>query len=313
VEDVVTIGPATTFVGNVLAQNDVELGAGTTVDGRAVALPSASTVTLNANTVTACSFGKLLPIHARVKVTGGGQISVPDPTSPGFSNYGFNAKPEGNGGASGHLNYRNHVTGLHVDGTVTDVDVVTIDPGNESDPSDDAPKMVRFSGTCANSSTCTFSVTVEDNGEPADDDRFGIAVAGTTADESTPDRVVKNGNIQVHLGLATTLNGTTFQAGDVMSVSVSMTPGTASPRVDAYLVLRLPTGQLLSLTPRGFVAGLAPLAQNVTPVNFNGVVASLAIPAGTPAGTYTWLSAHTAAGTLNLVSEILETHFTITQ
>ncbi len=81
----------------------------------------------------------------------------------------------------------------------------------------------------------------------------------------------------MHLGLTTTLNAPTFRAGDVMEVSLSMTPGTASPRVNAYLVLRLPNGQLLSWTPRGFVAGIAPLAQNVMPVNFRGVIARLAI------------------------------------
>jgi hypothetical protein len=171
--------------------------------------------------------------------------------------------------------------------------------------------MVRFSGTCQNSATCTFSVTVEDNGEPAVNDRFGIVVVGSESDESTPDRVVSNGNIQVHLGLTSTLNAQSFRAGDVMSVSVSMTPGTGSPNVDAYLVLRLPNGQLLSLTPSGLVPGLSPLARNVTPVNFRGVIASLAIPAGTPAGTYAWLSGHTAAGTHNLVSEISELRFTI--
>ena len=96
-----------------------------------------------------------------------------------------------------------------------------------------------------------------------------------------------------------------------MALSVSMTPGIASPNVDAYLVLRLPTGQLLSWTPRGLVPGLRPLVQNLRPANFRGVLARLAIPSGTPPGTYAWLSAHTAAGTMNLVSEISERHFTI--
>jgi hypothetical protein len=305
VEDDATIGAGTTLVGNVLAQTGVTLETGADMDGRAVALDPTSTVTLNANDISACSFGNPLPAHAPVKVTGGGQISVPNPDSAGFANYGFNAKPEAGGGASGHLNYNNHVTGLHVNGTVTDVDVVTIN-------SDGSPKMVRFSGTCTDGAACTFSVTVEDNGEPAINDRFGIVVVGSSSDETTADRVVRNGNIQVHLGLTTTLNAQTFSSGDVMAVSVSMTPGTASPNVDAYLVLRLPTGQLLSWTPNGLVPGISPLAQNVRPVNFRGVIARLAIPSGTPPGTYAWLSGHTAAGTLNLVSEISELQFTIT-
>ncbi len=302
VGDEATIGPATAFVGNLLAQNGAALGAGATVDGRVITLDPASTVTLNGNAVSACSFGNLLPVHAPVKVTGGGQINVPDPGSNGFSNYGFNATPAGTGGASGHLNYQNHVTGLHVNGTVTDVDVVTVDD-------EGGPQRVRFSGTCGEG--CTFSVTVEDNGEPSVDDCFGITVVGSEADETTPDRLVKNGNIQVHLSLTTTLNADTFRAGDVMALGVSMTPGVAPPKVDAYLVLQLPNGELLSWTPAGLVPGLVPLARNVTPVNFRSVMARLVVPEGTPTGTYTWLSGQTAAGTLNLVSEISETRFTI--
>ena len=299
-----TIGAGTAFVGNILARTSVALGAGATVDGRAVALDSASTVTLNTNAVSACRFGELLPPHSPIKVTGGGQIPVPDPDSGGLATYGFNAKPEAET-ATGHLNYVNHVTGLHVKGTVTDVDVMTINP-------DGSPKMVRFSGTCKDSLTCTFSVTVEDNGEPSVDDRFGIAVVGTTADETTSDRVVRNGNIQFHLSLTTTLNAVSFRAADLMTLSVSLTPGTAPPDVDAYLVLRLPAGQLMSWTSAGLVPGIAPLARKVKPVNFRAVISRLLIPAGVPPGIYTWLSALTATGTLNPVSDISERRFTIT-
>jgi hypothetical protein len=154
-------------------------------------------------------------------------------------------------------------------------------------------------------------VTVEDNGEPGVNDRFGITVVGSASDEATAIRVVRNGNIQVHLGLTTALNADSFGAGDVMTVSVAVTPGIGPPNVDAYLVLRLPTGQLLSWTPAGLVPGLRPVARNLRPVNFRGVLARLAIPSGTPPGRYAWLSAHTAAGTMNLVSEIAERHFTI--
>jgi Ice-binding-like len=300
-----TIGAGTTFVGNLLAQTGATLGAGATVDGRIIALDPSSLVGLSANTIAACSSGELLPVHDPIKVTGGGQINVPDPDSSGFASFGFNARPESAGGASGHLNYRNHVSRLHVNGTVTDADVVTLNP-------DGSPKMVRFSGTCQEGPDCTFSVTVEDNGEPAVNDRFGIAVVGSAVDETTADRVVRNGNIQFHLGLTTSLNAGRFSTGDVMALSVSMIPGGAQQPVDAYLVLRLPDGQLLSWTTNGPVLGIVPIARNVKPVNFKGVIASIRIPPGAPAGTYTWLSALTSAGTLNLVSDISERHFVIT-
>ncbi|HUE86886.1 MAG TPA: ice-binding family protein [Vicinamibacterales bacterium] len=299
-----SVGAGTSFVGNILAQTSLSLGVGATLDGRAVAGDAASAVTLDTNAVAACSFGEVVPAHAPIKVTGGGQIALNGPTPASAATYGFNATPAGEG-ATGHLNYLNHVSGLHVDGTVTDADVVTLNP-------DGSPKMVRFSGTCLNGPTCTFSVTVEDNGEPPFNDRFGIAVVGSGTDETTADRRIRNGNIQFHLSLTTSLGGRNFRAGDVMAVSVSLTPGTAPPNADAYLVVQLPDGQLMSWTGNGLVPGLAPLARNIRPVNYRAVIARLAIPAGTPAGTYTWFSGLTAPGTMNLVSDIAERRFTIT-
>jgi type VI secretion system secreted protein VgrG len=300
-----SVGAGTSFVGNILAQTGVTLGAGAVLDGRAVAIDTASTVTLDTNAVSACSFGEVVPVHDPIKVTGGGQIDV-DGGNPAFANYGFNATPTAEG-ATGHLNYRNHATGLHVNGTVTDADVVTMND-------DGSPKMVRFSGTCANGPTCTFSVTVEDNGEPAIDDRFGIVVVGSEADETTADRVVRNGNIQFHLSLTTNVGATNFRTGDVMDLTVSLTPGTAPPpRADAYLVLQLPNGQLLSWTGNGLAPGLVPLARNIKPVNYRAVMARLAIPADAPAGTYSWFSGLAEPGTLNLVSEIAERRFTISR
>ena len=304
VGEAVTIATNTAFAGTVLAWMNITLAADADLDGRLLALDNVARVTLNNNDITPCSFGRRLPVHAPVKVTGGGQISVPNVDSSGRANYGFNARPRAESDASGHLNYLNHVSGLRVNGEVTDLDVVTLN-------ADGSPDAVRFSGTCRNSATCTFSVVVEDNGEPAVDDRFGIVVVGSEADESTASRVVNNGNIQLHLGLTTTVNSSTFRAGDVMNVDVSVTPGREPPLVDAYLVLRLPGGELLSWTGSGFAAGIVPIAQNVRPRNFRSVVARFAIPAGVPPGRYTWLSATTAAGTLHLVSEIAERHFTI--
>jgi Ice-binding-like len=308
------LGQDSTFVGNLLAQGDTDaqngivLDEGATVDGRLLTLGSESTVMMEGNTVSACSFRLPLPVHAPVKVTGGGQITVSDTGPAGFATYGFNAKPpETTGGVTGHLNYLNHVSGLHVNGTVTDVDVVTLDTDESSLP----PKMVRFSGTCG--SGCTFSVIVEDNGEPGRDDRFGIVVVGSTADETTPVRVVRNGNIQVRLGLTTTTNQSSFRAGDVMALSASLRPGVSPPRADAYIVLQLPGGQLLSWTGNRLVPGLVPIARNIRPANYRAIVALLAVPSGVPTGTYTWLSGLTAPGTLNLVSDISARRFTIGQ
>jgi len=124
-------------------------------------------------------------------------------------------------------------------------------------------------------------------------------------------RTVNNGNIQVHESLTTSLNASSFDVGDVLQLSVSLAPGSAPAPVDAYLVLRLPNGQFLSWTGSGFVAGIVPVVRNIMPVTFSGNVLQLVIPPGAPPGTYTWLSALTSAGTLNLMTPITETSFTI--
>lgn len=193
-----TLGTGTQFVGNILAFASITLTTGTSVSGSALALTGA--VTLDTNNVSVCGSGGAPFPHRAIKVTGGGQIPVPDPnsadptaTGTGRATFGFNAKPGRSGGtsASGVFNYVNHVTGLHINGPVTNVEVIAIYP-------DGSPKTVRFSGTCRGSSpSCSFSVTVEDHGEPGTIDELGIAVIGGPT-EVRSQRVISNGNIQFH-------------------------------------------------------------------------------------------------------------------
>jgi hypothetical protein len=120
-------------------------------------------------------------------VTGGGQIPVPDPVSTGRATFGFNAQPDKKGGAKGNFNYVNHVTGLHINGPVTSVEVIAIN-------TDKSPKTVLFSGTYEGGS---FFVTVEDHAEPGTFDEFGITVTGALS-EVRSQRVISRGNIQFH-------------------------------------------------------------------------------------------------------------------
>jgi hypothetical protein len=106
------------------------------------------------------------------------------------------------------------------------------------------------------------------------------------------------------LALTTALNASSYRAGQTMTVTATLTPGTATTPVDAYIVVQLPSGGYMSWTFGGLVPGLVPIVRNFVPVNYNGVVASLPIPGGTPFGNYAWLSALTSPGTLNLVTAI---------
>ncbi len=346
-----TIGAGASVIGNILAQHDVTLGAAASLDGRVVALEGG--VTMANSRIAACSFGGRFPPHAPIKVTGGGQLSVPDPDTAdhsrggrGRSTFAFVAIPGANGGeASGRFVYLNHSNRfhdslfgrMHVFGRVRNVDVVAVnDTGS--------PKTVRFDGTCAARPDCTFSVLVEDNGEGHRDDdddfdedyvsdeegpterhqgparprdRFGlVVVANGRIVEARSLRPIARGNIQFHrpstTGLTTDLNDVEFGTGRVMAVTASIDPGPTSSLADAYVVLELPNGQLLSWTGAGLVPGLVPIARGFVPGPFQGVVAQVAIPRGAPAGRYTWLSALTAAGTLNLLTPISESVFSIT-
>jgi len=193
-----TLGTGTQFVGNILALISNTVTTDVNVSGSVIALTGA--VTMDTNTIGVCGSGSggAFPPHGAIKVTGGGQIPVPDPdnaapdaTGVGTATFGFNAQPTtSGGGAKGHFNYVNHVTGLHVDGPVTDIVVIAVYPGG-------LPKTVLFSGTCNGDPSCSFSVTVEDRDEPGTADQFGITVIGSVS-EVRSQRVISRGNIQFH-------------------------------------------------------------------------------------------------------------------
>jgi hypothetical protein len=303
-----TLGASNAFIGTLLAQDDVALGNGTTVDGRVVSLDG--DVALAANTITACTDGRVFPPFTGIKVTGGGSIDV---TTPGtsFANYGFNAHPgAGTVAARGTFNYLNHAIGpppYHLHGTVTDLDVVAGD-------AEGTAETVRFSGTCDQIANCTFSVLVQDNGEPGRDDQFGVTVVldGEVVEEQAM-RQVRNGNIQFHTStLETEVNAGVLRGGQTLRLNARLRRDrTAATPADAYIVLRMPNGQLMSWTGTSLVPGLVPIVRNFIPVDFDGTVLQVQVPNGTPPGVYTWLSALTDAGTLNLRSGISERSFTI--
>ena len=126
-------------------------------------------------------------------------------------------------------------------------------------------------------------------------------------------RQVRNGNIQFHTAtLQTEVNAGTLRGGQTLRLSARLRRDrTAATPADAYVVLRLPDGQMLSWTGSALVPGLVPLVRNFIPVDVDGPLLQLQVPPGTPPGVYTWLSALTDAGTLNLRSGISERTFTI--
>lgn len=179
--------------GSILAGADITVTRGS-LDGQALAGGAGTAsgptgaVTLTGTELSLCD-ASIAP--ARIKVTGGGQIPVPNADSDGRATFGFNAQPGKDGTAKGRFNYVNHLTGLHINGPVDEIVVIATN-------ADGSPKTVRFSGTCGgNSPECAFSVTVEDNGEPGTADEFGIRVTGDLS-EFRSQRIISRGNIQFH-------------------------------------------------------------------------------------------------------------------
>jgi hypothetical protein len=129
------------------------------------------------------------------KVTGGGQINVVVNGVAGTASFGFNARrePGTDGVVSGHLNYVNHVSGVHLNCEVETGGLFT-QPGQE-------PGAANFGGyECTpNSTFSNFTITVTDVDEPGTNDVFSISYV---TEEGTPALVeggiIRSGNIQVH-------------------------------------------------------------------------------------------------------------------
>jgi hypothetical protein len=113
------------------------------------------------------------------KVTGGGQITV---GVSGKGTFGFNASQDEDGVAKGHLNYMNHVSGIHLNCTVTLITVLT-------------PTDAEFEGTCSSKNyTGDFEAVVEDNGKSGKTDEFRISYGAVVLEGG----VLRSGNIQIH-------------------------------------------------------------------------------------------------------------------
>jgi hypothetical protein len=124
------------------------------------------------------------------KMTGGGQVFP----NGGKRSFGFNAKGDALvvGGASGHFNYVNHVTGVKINGPVTFI-YYAIPQANGGE--------MKFQVTTAQG--CTYDVTTKDQVEPGSTSPFDFLtvqyVSGPCSPETTGGaQPLGNGNIQWH-------------------------------------------------------------------------------------------------------------------
>jgi hypothetical protein len=122
------------------------------------------------------------------KVTGGGQTM---PVEGGRASFGFNVKreEEGTDVASGHLNYLNHVTGVHLN---CEVQAAAVIP-----PTETTDGTAMFGGyECRPNGW--FTARVIDKAEPGKFDEFRITYATEDGAGTDEGGELRSGNIQVH-------------------------------------------------------------------------------------------------------------------
>lgn len=132
-----------------------------------------------------------------------------------------------------------------------------------------------------------------------------------TADAVDPVLPAADTLVPTVLGVTTAVNAASFRAGDPFVVTATFTPGDDAIEVDAYTVLQFPNGQYHSLTPQGLVPGILPLRRTIVAAASTTDLLRLPLPAGAAPGQYTWLSALAVPGTLNLLTPIHGTTFTV--
>jgi large repetitive protein len=113
-------------------------------------------------------------------------------------------------------------------------------------------------------------------------------------------------------GLYVALNQAAFGPGQTLVLTATLRPGIAPALVDAYVVLELPDGSLLSLQlGGGLVRGIAPLARGFQPFPGTGELLRYRFTGGEPAGAYRVRTALTLAGTGMIFGTIEDTRFTV--
>ena len=120
--------------------------------------------------------------------------------------------------------------------------------------------------------------------------------------------------------LTVELNQAVYGCGETMIVTASLSPGFATGLTDVYVVVRLPNGAYASLRAGGgLVPGIAPFVSGFSWPSGNASSPPLRVEllrytftGVEPPGTYTWYSAGTTAGTLNLHGPLATQIFTFT-
>jgi hypothetical protein len=113
-------------------------------------------------------------------------------------------------------------------------------------------------------------------------------------------------------GLTVSLNAESFGPGDTLVLTAKLSPLTTPIAVDAYVVVRIPTGQYLSLQlGGGLVPGLVPIARGFVPFPFEAPLVQYRFSGGEPFGEYIWYAGLSRPGTLDFLTAAQQLTFTL--
>jgi YD repeat-containing protein len=113
--------------------------------------------------------------------------------------------------------------------------------------------------------------------------------------------------------LTMVVNDADLRPGQTITLTAVLVPGTTPAPVDAYVVVQLPGGALLSVTLAGSVVpGIVPIATGFVPFPFSGPLLAYTFTGLEPPGAYTVFVALTQPGTLNVIGVLQQTPLTFT-
>jgi len=102
-------------------------------------------------------------------------------------------------------------------------------------------------------------------------------------------------------------NSTTNKTLALTATTTLSNPATVA---DVYVALQLPDGTLLYMQPGGgFGTALTPLLSNISIPNFSGTIFNFTFSGTEPVGTYTWFTALTTPGSLNVIGTLATASF----
>jgi hypothetical protein len=114
--------------------------------------------------------------------------------------------------------------------------------------------------------------------------------------------------------LAVSVNSTSFNPGQTMTVTAKLTSGSAPSQVDAYVIVQLPTGHFLSLQlGGGLVPGIVPIARGFAPFAYDAPLAQYTFNGSEPIGTYLWHFGLTQPGTMEFIGQRQQIAFTFSR